>query len=171
MAKARYSSPSELQKRQLATILSRQDGTSDQGPEPTQHIGTKNTSIDFGDVNPQQKSLLCRVPPEIRSYIYLILWREAGLTQHVNPSDDWHDKPFHYRCTPEQVPEPNDKTSETGSGAGTATQPDSEEREQLEKGCYYCRYKFDYGFWEVTGPPPSLEKSAFLPMLLTCKTM
>ncbi|RSM12753.1 hypothetical protein CDV31_006221 [Fusarium ambrosium] len=175
MAKTRYSSPSELQKRQLATILSRQDqpSSSDKGREPPlpQHNGTKNTSINFENANPQQKSLICRLPPEIRSYIYLILWREAGLIQHVNPSDDWHDKPFHYRCIPEQLPEPVEQASESATGAETAMQPDPEEQAPLDEGCYYCRYKFDYGFWEVTGPPPPLEKSAFLPMLLTCKTI
>ncbi|RSL63090.1 hypothetical protein CEP54_005410 [Fusarium duplospermum] len=175
MAKARYSSPSELQKRQLATILSRKDrpSSSDKGPEPTlpQPNETKITGIDFVNVNPQQNSLICRLPPEIRSYIYLILWREAGLTQHVNPNDDWHDKPFHYRCIPEQLPEPNEQAPESATSTETATQPDPEERAPSDEGCYYCRYKFDYGFWETTGPPPPLEKSAFLPMLLTCKTI
>lgn len=175
MAKTKYSSPSEQQKRQLASILSRQNepSSSDQGSESTlsRHNGTKTPSINFEHVNPQQNSLICRLPPEIRSYIYLILWREAGLTQHVNPKDDWEEKPFHYRCITQEIPKPNGQAPESLAGTETSTQLDTEQRAPSNEGCYYCRLKFDYGFYETTGPPPPLEKSAFLPMLLSCKTM
>ncbi|KAI8666973.1 hypothetical protein NCS56_00832300 [Fusarium sp. Ph1] len=170
MAKTRYSNPSELQKRQLASILSRQNRPSafDQAQESTQD-GTKNVGINFESALPQQNSLICRLPPEIRSYIYLVLWREAGLTQHVNPKDVWDEHPFHYRCITQEIPEPNGQAPESLGGAETFTQLDPEERAPLNEGCYFCRLKFDYGFDEVRGPPPTLEKSAFLPMLLSCK--
>lgn len=91
--------------------------------------------------------------------------------QHVNPKDDWEVNPFHYRCITQEIPESGGQASDSLAGAESATQSDPEERAPLGEGCYYCRYKFDHGFDDVRGRPPTLDKSAFLPMLLSCKTL
>lgn len=174
MAKARYSSPSELQKRQLATVLSRQDRppSPDHGQQSTQpnHTGTRSTNVNFESALPQHDSLICRLPPEIRSQIYLVLWREAGLAQHVYPKGIWNEHPFYNRCTIPQLSGLDEQTPESLAGAEAVTQSDPSEQAPLDKGCYFCRLKF-YGSDEGRGPPPTVEKSAFLPMLLSCKTM
>lgn len=145
-----------------------------------------NITIDWTTAQPQTASLLANLPMEVRLKIWSFVWKATGPVQHLIYSGLYHwSKPFcdvrfyHTACVTDFD---NPDTTRKGHSENLRHEEACERKEtdptfldgtdeRWKWDCYYCKDYYDCFFDQSNLPFPPIEKSAFMGMLLLCKSL
>lgn len=146
---------------------------------------SSNTPIDWTTTQPQTQSLLASLPAEVRLKIWSAVWKATGPVQHIIRSGLYRwNKPkcdvrfYHVACVTDFD---NPGTSREGLENFDYKVAKKKKRNDptfldgtdpcWKEDCYYCMDYYDCFFSQSDFPSPPVEKSAFMGMLLLCKSL
>lgn len=145
-----------------------------------------NIPIDWTTTHPQPTSTLASLPIEIRLKIWFYVWKSTGPVQHLIRSGLYHWSKghcdvrfYHVACVTDFD---NPDTSREGHTQNLHYEEATKRRaedptfldgtdERWKWDCYYCKDHYDCFFDQSNLPFPPIEKSAFMGMILLCKSL